>query len=84
MPQFLVVFEFVDEAIFHVINNLKNNLDIAFKGKYKLKIVFNSKNSSYVERYNLLGAPALINLQTNQIIYGNFTNKDFLKKIYEI
>ncbi|MBF0104655.1 MAG: hypothetical protein HQM16_04945 [Deltaproteobacteria bacterium] len=81
MNRFIVFFEFIDESVFQTINNLKYNLDIVFKGRYKLEVTFNK--SDVVKQHHLRGAPALINVKTGQVIYGSFENKSFLKVLFK-
>lgn len=79
MHKFLIIFEAIHPMVFKIINHLRHHLDIAYKGKYELSITFHNQDSNIVKKYRLKGTPALIQLNSEQVIYGNFEKKDFLK-----
>lgn len=76
--EFLLVFEYIDQSVFKTISNLKHRLDIQCKGRYQLHVGFNNKENGFSRLHNLLGAPALINLKTQQVVYGDFRRKESL------
>ncbi len=81
MNQFILVFEFMDGSVFKTINHLRNHLDIVCRGKYELNVDFNKKENHLAHKYNLKGAPALINTQNNKVVYGNSIEREELKEI---
>ncbi|EKD50287.1 MAG: hypothetical protein ACD_62C00592G0008 [uncultured bacterium] len=83
MNEFLLVFEMLDDNVFQTIHYLKNHLNIVCRGKYDLKIEFNQRQNDLSKKYNLRGAPALINLNNHRIVYGSKIDRWQVKKMLE-
>lgn len=80
MHDFLLIFEYADESVFRTIHQLRLHLDIQCKGKYNLHVGFNNPQNGLAQIYNILAAPALINLKNKRIMYGDLFQKEYFTR----